>query len=235
VTKAVTVIGQFSGCLPPYITATTEIIDLALDESSNAFVTAFSGFFSLDLKTATCTLIHSDPSTVPNPWTYPNSLSFVPKGTLDPNEEALVGYLGATYVRINTKTGEITHVGTLGGDPMKGYASSGDIVSVKGGGTFLTVTGKDCNDCLVQVDPTNGQLVRDYGPINHAKVYGLAYWAGALYGFDDGGELFEITASGGALTTTTVPGPSGLMQWWGAGSTTSAPVASPDGGTIPLN
>ena len=56
--------------------------------------------------------------------TYPNSLSFVPKGTVDPNVEALVGYNGGTYVRIDTVTGAVTSIGNLG----SGYSSSGDIV-----------------------------------------------------------------------------------------------------------
>ena len=46
------------------------------------FVTTFNGFFKVDCTTAACTSIKSG--------TYPNSLSFVPKGTVDPNAEALV-------------------------------------------------------------------------------------------------------------------------------------------------
>jgi hypothetical protein len=213
-TKAITHIGPFSGC--------SSVIDLALDANSNAFVTTFGGVYTLNLKTAACTLISTG--------SYPNSLSFVPKGTLDATQEALVGYLGATYVRIDTKTGAVTNVGALTG----GYSSSGDIVSVNGGGTFLTVNGNGCGDCLLQVNPKTGDMIKSYGTVNHSAVYGIAYWGGALYGFDNAGEIFEITAKGSSITTTPVTVPPGL-QWWGAGSTTSAPVADQDGGTIPIN
>lgn len=91
-----------------------------------ASATSFSAFYSLDLATAKCTQIAQGD--------FPNSLSFVPKGTVDPSSEALVGYVGSTYVRIDPKTGATTNIGSLSG----GYRSSGDVVSVKGGGNFLT-------------------------------------------------------------------------------------------------
>ncbi len=213
-TKKVTLIGPFDGC--------SSVIDLAIDANSSAFVTTFGGFYSLDLKTAKCTEIATG--------SYPNSLSFVPKGTLDPNQEALVGYNGSTYVRIDVKTGKVSTVGTLSG----GYASSGDIVSVINGGTFLTVTSQTCGDCLIQVDPKSGGLVKAYGSVGHGAVYGLAFWAGTLYGFDNAGQLFEITPNGNGIQTKDIPLAAGL-QWWGAGSSTSAPVANADGGVIPIN
>jgi hypothetical protein len=216
-TKAVAVIGPFTG-------GCSNVIDLALDENSNAWVTTFTGFYSLDLKSAACTHI-ADGS-------YPNSLSFVPKGTLDPNKEALVGYFGSTYVRIDEATGNITSVGTL----SQGYQSSGDIVSVIGGGTFLTVNGNNCSDCLLQVDPSTGDLIQNYGSVNHGSVFGIAFWAGTVYGFDDAGEIFSIDYSGGSIVTTNIPvpnPPSGL-EFWGAGSTTTAPPQGADGGGIPI-
>jgi hypothetical protein len=163
---------------------------------------------------------------------YPNSLSFVPAGTLDPNAEALVGYQGATYVQINTTSGAITNVGGLTG----GYQSSGDIVSVIGGGTFLTVNGNNCGDCLLQVNPTTGDMIQNYGSVNHASVFGLAFWAGTVYGFDDGGQVFSIDVTNGMVTTNDipVPNPPAGLEFWGAGSTTSAPAKAADGGGIPV-
>ena len=121
-----------------------------------------------------------------------------------------------------------------GGSNGGGYSSSGDIVSVKNGGTFLTVTGPSCGDCLLQVDPKTGNIVKNYGTVNHSSVFGLAFWAGALYGFDDAGELFEITANGNGIKTTPIVVQGGL-QFWGAGSTTSAPATDKDGGGIIIN
>ncbi|HEY1954136.1 MAG TPA: hypothetical protein VGH28_00940 [Polyangiaceae bacterium] len=217
VKKTMTTVGTFSGqCL------FEEVIDIAVDANNNGYATTFSGFYKLDLSTAACTLISSG--------SYPNSLSFVPAGTLDPNVEALVGYVGATYVRIDPAKGTVTNVGALKG----GYSSSGDIVSVKGGGTFLTVTGNSCGDCLLQVDPKTGDMIQNYGSINHGSVFGLAFWAGTAYGFDDSGQLFSIGWVNNKLVTTDIPTTPGL-EFWGAGSTTSAPATDADGGGIPVN
>lgn len=209
VTKAVTVVGAFGGC--------GAIIDIALDESSNLFAASFSELYSVDKTTAKCTSIAKG--------NYPNSLSFVPKGTVDQNAEALVGYDDSDYVRIDTTTGAKTKIGTLGG----GLRSSGDIVSVKGGKTYLTVKGgTSCtaNDCLVEVDPATGAMVKNWGSVEHNDVFGLSFWGGKIYGFDKTGELFEVTFGTSQLATTTIPipGKPSDLSFWGAGSSTSAPL-----------
>jgi hypothetical protein len=211
VTKAVNVVGAFSGC--------TSVEDIALDKDSNMYGTTENALYKIDTATAACTLIAKG--------TYPNSLSFVPAGTLDPNVEALVGYNGSDYVRIDPTTGAVTTVGSIG----SGLSSSGDIVSVIGGSTYLTVTGTGCstNDCLIEVDPKTGALVKNWKSVGHNQVFGLSFWAGALYGFDDGGDLFEIDLTNGVLSTKTitVPNAPAGLEFWGAGSTTSAPVSPP--------
>jgi hypothetical protein len=211
-TKAVTIVGQFSGCTGEGVT------DIALDAQSNLFATTENGLWSVDRKSAACTKIAGG--------TYPNSLSFVPKGTVDPNAEALVGYEGGTYVRIDPKSGAKTNIGSIGG----GLESSGDIVSVKGGSTYLTVTGGACSqtDCLIEVNPTTGAMLKNWGSIGRFGVYGLAFWAGKVYAFDSSGELMEVSFDGGKLTTKLIPVPKNnttmKLEFWGAGSTTSAPV-----------
>ena len=218
-TSAVTLVAAFTNCSQS--TNPAQVIDLAIDSQMNAYVTTFDGFYSVDLQTAQCTLIKAG--------AYPNSLSFVPVGTLDPNLEALVGYFGNSYVRVNVGTGNTTSVGTLSG----GYASSGDIVSVEGGGSFLTVTGNGCGDCLLQVDPKTGDVIQNYGQLPHGAVYGLGYWAGTLFGFDANGDIFSIGGGGDAgLVTTDITVGDGGVTWWGAGSTTIAPKDALDGGAI---
>ena len=96
--------------------------------------------------------------------------------------------------------------------------------------TKVTVPGPDC---LLQVDPKNGNVIQNYGSVSRGAVYGLAYWAGALYGFDEGGDLFMITGGDGGTATTMDVTVDGGVKWWGAGSTTSAPLKDSDGGAIP--
>jgi hypothetical protein len=207
-TKAVTVIGKFHGC--------SDVIDIALDASARLFATTTDAIWRINKATAGCSRIGHG--------TFPNSLSFVPKGTVDANGEALVGYDDGDYVRIDTQTGVKTKIGSIGG----GFSSSGDIVSVKGGPTYLTVKGPGCNDCILEVDPSTGAMKKNWGSIKHVDVYGLAFWAGSIYGFDDGGELFEVKLTGSAPSTTpiTMPAKPFGLSFWGAGSTTSAPLAA---------
>ncbi|HVH46970.1 MAG TPA: hypothetical protein VM925_31720 [Labilithrix sp.] len=212
-TKAVTVVGDFKDCEP--------ITDIALNEASALFAVSNNTLYTVDKSTATCTEVSKGD--------YPNSLSFVPKGTLDDNEEALVGYGGTKgdeYVRINVKDGTTTTLGKLGNN----FVSSGDIVSVKGGKTFLTVKAGTCTttDCLVEVDPKNGKMLKNWGSIEHKKVFGLSFWGGNVYGFDEEGNLFEVVFGSSKIVTTSIPIPQkpADLSFWGAGSSTSAPLVS---------
>lgn len=209
-THEVTVIGPFNGC--------SQVIDIALDKDSNMVGTTEFGLYRIDRNTAFCTLIANGD--------YPNSLSFVPAGTVDPNEEALVGYFGSEYVRIDLNTGAKSHVGML----SSGYWSSGDITSVKGGGTYVTVKTDVCNDCILEVNPATGDLITDYGSIGHMDVFGLTFWGGKSYGFSNSGELFEVTFQASSVTTTPIPIPMAppTLSFWGAGNSTSVPVLPPE-------
>jgi hypothetical protein len=212
-TNAVTMVGAFHGC-------NGSVIDIALDKNSNMYGTTSGAVYKIDRQTAVCTHI-ADGS-------YPNSLSFVPAGTLDPNEEALVGYdMNNNYIRIDTTTGAITTIGPL----IDNYASSGDIVSVIGGGTYLTVTGGSftdpCADCIVEVDPKTGHVTKNIGHLGHGAVFGLAFWGGSCYGFDAEGEVFQIDLANAHTTVIPTPNAPPGLAWFGAGSTTSAPLVPP--------
>ena len=209
ITKQVTSVGPFQGC--------SSVIDIAIDKDGDIFGTTFSGLYSIDKLTAGCTQISTG--------SYPNSLSFVPVGTVDASAEALVGYNGGTYVRIDTVSGAVSTIGSIGG----GLSSSGDIVSVIGGGTYLTVTGPGCGDCLIRVDPTTGSLQQNYGPIGYSQVFGLAFWGGAAFGFTNAGQLFQIDFNGNTVSTQAIAIPSAPpgLSFWGAGSSTKAPLVPP--------
>jgi hypothetical protein len=211
-TKAVTAVGSFAGC-----NLGAGVIDIALDKDSVLYGTTFAALVRIDRTNARCTTIASG--------NYPNSLSFVPAGTLDPAREVLVGYLGSTYVRIDTTSGAITNVGSFGG----GYQSSGDIVSVIGGSTYLTVNGNGCADCLVEVNPSTGALVKNWGTVDHSAVYGLAFWGGVVFGFSSSGKLFSVEFDRTTLRVTPIPIPNAPLNlsFHGAGSATSAPLEFP--------
>lgn len=204
-THAVREVGAFQGC--------THVVDIALDESSTIYGSTGAELFLIENNSARCTRIATG--------SFPNSLSFVPAGTLEPAKETLVGYQGGDYVRIDPQSGAVTTVGQLGG----GFESSGDIVSVRDGKSFLTVKGPDCADCLVEIDPKTGALVKNWGPLGHANAYGLAFWGGELYAFTEGGEVVLVKLAGDALETTllSVPNAPADLAFRGAGSTTVAP------------
>lgn len=209
-TKEVVLVGPFVGC-------TASIIDIALDADSRMYGTAFGSLWAIDRTTAECTIIATG--------SYPTSLSFVPVGTVDPVREALVGFVDEEYIRIDPDNGEITSLGTL----SDGLQSSGDLVSVIGGGSWLTVRGPGCNttDCIIEIDPADGTVLHNYGPLPYDEVYGLAFWAGSAYGFARYGELFEIEFDGANVSTTLIPIPDAPadLVFYGAGSTTAAPPA----------
>jgi hypothetical protein len=209
-TKAVEIVGTFSGC-------DASIIDIALDADSNMYGTAYGSLWAIDRANGQCTLIAEGQ--------YPTSLSFVPAGTVAPDEEAMVGFVDEQYIRIDVQTGAVTPLGTL----ADGLASSGDLVSVKNGGSYLTVRGPGCEDtdCIIEIDPESGAIVQSFGPLPYDEVFGLAFWAGRAYGFAREGVLFEIELEIGEVVTTPIqiPGAPAGLEFFGAGSTTSAPPA----------
>lgn len=202
-------VGQFQGC------GGGSIIDIALDEESNMFGVSFGGLYEIDRTTAVCTEVASGE--------YPTSLSFVPAGTVLADREALVGFVDERYVRIDTEDGTISDIATLGDD----LRSSGDVVSVIGGGTYLTVFGPGCEDtdCIIEFNPSNGIILQNFGTLPYDQVFGLAFWAGKAYGFARDGDLFEVEFVGDTVVTTPIPVPNAPsnLEFFGAGSTTSAP------------
>lgn len=206
ITERMDLVGVFQGC--------TYVADIALDENSTIYASTGTGLYIVETNTARCTRIAEG--------TFPNSLSFVPKGTVDASHETLVGFVGGDYVKIDTVTGTVTKLGELGGK----YESSGDIVSVKDGKTFVTVKGPDCADCLVEIDPTTGTLTKNWGSVGRSDVFGLAFWGGDIYAFTNAGEVLLLSFAVDSLDTKSIPlgsAPAGL-KFWGAGSTTIAPL-----------
>jgi DNA-binding beta-propeller fold protein YncE len=205
-THVIAEVGFFQGC--------TYVADIALDAKSNMYASTGTELHLIENNTGRCTRVAQG--------TFPNSLSFVPAGTIVDLEETLVGFQGGDYVKIDPATGKVEKLGSLGG----GFESSGDVVSAKGAKTFVTVRGPGCADCLAEIDPKTGKMTKNWGPLGKSDVFGLAFWGGELYAFTNAGELALVTFVGDKLDVKTLPitnAPSSL-KFWGAGSTTSAPV-----------
>ena len=197
------IVGPFSGCHG-------SVIDLAVDRNGAMRAVTYDSLWAVNPVTGACSLIAEG--------SFPTSLSYVPKGTVSESYEALVGFVGAQYVEINPVSGAQTALGLL----PAGLESSGDLVSVKDGPTWLTVRGIGCEDqdCLVALDPRTGELVAAYGRIGYDQVFGLAAWGGRAYGFAREGVVFEVQVPGPVIIEVSSTGP----EWFGAGSSTTVPA-----------
>lgn len=215
-TNAVSDVGVF--------TCTSLMWDLALDKDNVMYGTTSNSLVAIDPETAKCQNIAVGDG-------YPNSLTFVPAGVLDASEEVLVGYNVSTYVKIDKKTGQKTDIGSLNPNPTgTDWVSSGDIVSIIGGKTYLTAKPfwefEPKADTLLEVDPKTGQALKVIGKVVLTDVWGLAFWGGRIYGFAEDGRAVELDLnSGKAKLLTDLP--FGL-SFWGAGVTTAAPL-------VPIN
>ena len=238
-----TKVGDFSGFTEGH-EFLEEVLDIALDRDSTMYGTTWYGFVKIDPLTAKVTYIKS----TEQDFQFPNSLSFVPVGTVDPTKEALVGYIrkegtfgSTTYVRVDLATGAITELGELNppGAALT-WKSAGDIISTFRGGNkaYLTVKlfdakdggagpGDPGTDSLAEVDPKTGRIIKIVGDTGQPNFYGLGQWAGTAYGFNAGGNIVKINMDTGAgqtiLTLKEDGGATG--QWYGAGMTTDAPTA----------
>lgn len=207
-----------------------EMLDIAIDRGGNMVGTAAMSehnsivgrLVSIDKATAECTVLKTG--------SYPNSLAFVPVGTVLPDREALVGYVNDSYVRINPDTGLVSGIGNLneiGAATL--WMSSGDIVSIVGGGTYVTIIPKGSvttdpqGDRIAEVDPATGTIKRVIGATGATGLYGLGYWGGIAYGFSSSGLLVKIDLATGAGTPISITG-APTTGFYGAGTTTVAPI-----------
>ena len=224
ISKTVTVVGKFD-CL-----GDSNMWDIALDKVGSMFGSAngISGgsLVRIDKTTAHCDVMVSANS-------LPNSLAFVPAGTLDPTEEVLVGFDRSSYVRIDQGTGQVHDIGSLNPNPTgEQWESSGDIVSIIDDGTYATVkpylAGSSYGtDTIVEIDPVTGQALHEIGDTGFYGLWGLGYWGGVAYGFSEGGQLCQIDLSTGAGVGIPIPNLSTDLSFGGAGVTTAAPIEMP--------
>ncbi|MBX3210594.1 MAG: hypothetical protein KF850_01030 [Labilithrix sp.] len=215
------------------------VIDLALDRTGQMYATTYWRFIKVDATSGACQVIKTE--AVAN--RYPNSLSFVPAGTIDPTQEALVGYAfdnlddATIYTRIDLTTGEMTDEENLNPSPaLNGveYGISGDFISLvrDQGKTYAAikqVTGDAGagNDLLAEVNPKTGTLIAIIGDTGQKGYYGMGFWAGKAYGFTVSGDIYEVDiATGGSKLVLSAKDKDGApIAWFGAGVTTDSPTA----------
>jgi hypothetical protein len=122
---------------------------------------------------------------------------------------------------VDINTGLATDAGRFGG----GMGCSGDIVALQDG-TFYA-TAKFLNDgggdYLVTLDPSRGYAATRVTSttLGFHSIFGLGYWAGTLYGFDNSGNVLAIDpVLGHASLLRNEPN----TVFYGAGTTPLAPV-----------
>lgn len=187
-----------------------EMTDIAIDSTGQAIALSFTDIYRVDLATAQCTWLASLGGA------DFNGLSFLPKGVLDPDAEALVASgLDGNLYRLDPFDGSSQLIGSYGG----ALASSGDIVSVAGFGTVATVTGAGADDALAAIDPATGAATI-IGSTGVQGLWGLAFWGDTVFGFSDAGDIVAIDPQTGAATPIATLNTS----FWGAGVATDAYV-----------
>ncbi len=204
-TLEVTLIGNFV-----WPNGNDSMTDIAIDQNGRMIGVSFGSVYEVDEETAACTFLADISS-----GNF-NGLSFVQAGP-DPNTEILIGAdLNGDVHEVDPVTGQTTIIGNYG----NGLVSSGDIVSVRGAGTFATVTNGGLTDFLARIDPGNGYRATVVGDTGYDSIWGLGYWGSQVYGFSDNNDFLLIDFNTGAAQVAET----GSVSWWGAGVTTTAPV-----------
>ncbi len=147
-----------------------------------------------------------------------NGLTLIPRGVLGTEGDILVGIsVAGGWWRLDlVQNGATSQIQTsLLGNFGSTWTSSGDAFSIEGVGTYASVKrGGFGSDELVRIDPATGLVTGVVGSLGtYAQVWGLAGWANRVYGFDAGGDIFEIDLATGTL----VAKKSTNYAWWGAG------------------
>jgi hypothetical protein len=188
-----------------------QMTDIAIDRKGKMIGISYTSVYAVDPKTAVCTYL-ADLGAAGADF---NGLSFIAPEIAEGQEYLYAAGITGSVYEIDAVTGTSKKVGSYGGP-----GSSGDIVSVKGLGTFATVS-KDFSstDWLARIDILTGKatLIGDTG---FQDIWGLGFWKNKFYGFTEASQFILIDPKTGKGTQIS----SGGGPWWGAGVTTSAPV-----------
>lgn len=207
-TLAQTHVGAFSGDL-----SGASVYDIAVRADGLIYAITATDLYSVN--PSTCVGTHIAVLTGANGF---NGLTFTLTGTLLAADNS-TGDVDA----IDPTTGTVSTVGNYGSLSGTQLYSSGDLVALSNGVIYATATDNSGNnpDVLVTVDPTNSYAATVVGSTGYYGIYGLAYWAGVVYGFDDEGDSLSIDPTTGIATLISN---NSAFMWFGAGTTPNAPV-----------
>lgn len=214
-TSTVAEIGVFtlpSGAPAPYM------LDLAVNAGGDVYTSSDDSLYRIDPETAVATRVGGFDIGAEQLF----ALVFLGAGELRTGETLIGATNAGVYYEVNPATAQTTMLARYPGD----WASSGDIVSVDGLGTFATLRDPDRSDtdflARIEFRADGTSTLTVLGEVGYPQIFGLGYWGRALYGFSNAGELIEIdreTGEGSIAVAET-----GTSQFWGAGVTTQAPV-----------
>jgi hypothetical protein len=191
-----------------------EMTDIALDRQGHMIGISFTDVYAIDPRTAACTLL----STLDIGGAAFNGLSFIAPEIAEGKEYLMASSISGLVYELDPATGKSKQVGGFGGP-----GSSGDLVSVKGLGTFATVKQNagdlESRDWLARIDTLTGRatLIGDTG---FTDIWGLGFWKDKFFGFTERAQFILIDVKTGKATQVSA----GAVPWWGAGVTTQAPV-----------
>ncbi len=209
------------GLVGTFSCAVDQVFNIAVNEKEQIYGVTSQGLVAIDGKSAACYPIASG--------VYPHSLAFVPKGVLDPDREALVGYRYAQYIRIDETTGAQTPIGAFAPNGLnQQFTVSGDLFALPGGHLFVTVTAGPAGDQLIEADPKTGKAIKVVGDTHVLALLGLGQWAGMGYAFSAEGRAYALGLSdGGAVQvypSLDASADAETISFTGAGVTTRAPI-----------
>jgi hypothetical protein len=219
-------IGSFGAAL-----GAQSMTDIAINKDGEMYGVSLSKIFSIDPDTAEATELAAFDG-----GSNLTSLSFVPLDDTDPTSaERLVtaGDAGDVFeINITTDPGATTLLGNFGTYLGEQIVSSGDIVSVRGFGTLVTVdaTADFADPDFLATVNTDTWVATPIGTTSTGfdRIFGLGFWGGTIFGFVDNGgtantgNLITIDPDTGVGTAAT----NQSFRWYGAGVTTIAPIVN---------
>ena len=198
---------------------TQSLTDLAIDKNDQMVGITLNKLYAIDQQTAAVTLI-KDLSQSASGFT---SLSYIPVDLNDSNSADMLvsaNDQGDVY-KIDPVSGTAAKLGSFGTTAAGKIVSSGDLIGVRGLGIYCTVNvGTAANDYLAKIDPVTYKATPAPSDTGFKQIFGLAFWAGTIYGFAKDGSILSIDPNTGKGTKLG----GGSVQWFGAGVTTDAPI-----------